>query len=115
MNLQEAGMGKKDKTKNKRKTFMSYYWPCLVIVFGPVVIYLVFALIYSLSTQNFFLLSPEFFGTVFLMVLYFFLFKLSYFGFVLMALICSIPLLILLFGAVISARKAKKARSENQD
>ncbi len=70
-------MGKKDKTKNKRKTFMSYYWPCLVIVFGPVVIYLVFALIYSLSTQNFFLLSPEFFGTVFLMVLYFFLFKLS--------------------------------------
>ena len=107
-------MGKKVKSK-KRKTFMSYYWPCLVIVFGPVVLYLVFALIYSISTQNFFLLSPEFFETVFLMVLYFFLFKLSYFGFVLMALICSIPLLILLFGAVFSARKAKKAKSGNPD
>ena len=106
-------MGRKEKSKKKQKTFISYYWPCLVIVFGPVVIYLVFALIYSISTQNFFLLSPEFFETVFLMVLYFFLFKLSYFGFVLMALICSIPLLILLFGAVIAARKAKKAKSGN--
>ena len=106
-------MGRKEKSKKKQKTFISYYWPCLVIVFGPVVIYLVFALIYSISTQNFFLLSPEFFETIFLMVLYFFLFKLSYFGFVLMALICSIPLLILLFGAVISARKAKKAKSGN--
>ena len=106
-------MGRKEKSKKKQKTFISYYWPCLAIVFGPVVIYLVFALIYSISTQNFFLLSPEFFETVFFMVLYFFLFKFSYFGFVLMALICSIPLLILLFGAVISARKAKKAKSGN--
>ena len=40
-------MAKRAKDNNKRKTFMSYYWPFLVIVFGPIVLYLVFALIHT--------------------------------------------------------------------
>ena len=105
-------MGKKDKSKKKRKTFMSYYWPFLVVVFAPIIIYLIFAVISSLVTHNNFLLTWEFYSTVFLMVLYFLLFKLSYFGFVVAALIVSIPLLILLYGAIFSAKKAKKAKAK---
>ncbi|PWJ69469.1 hypothetical protein B0O40_1837 [Ruminococcaceae bacterium R-25] len=108
-------MGKKDKAKNKRKTFIGYYWPYLLVALGPIVIWLIIAVIYSLATHSNFLLTWEFYGTVFLMFVYFLLLKLSYFGFVVAALILSIPLLILLFGAVISAKKAKKAKADISD
>lgn len=103
-------MSKKSKDKNKRKTFMSYYWPFLVIVFGPIVLYLVFALIYTLATQSNILFMPEFYATIFGIGLLYLVIHLSYFGFVVAALIVSIPLLILLYGAIFSAKKAKKAK-----
>lgn len=103
-------MAKKDKPNNKRKTFMSYYWPFLVIVFGPIVLYLVFALIYTLAAQSNILFMPEFYATIFGIGLLYLVIHLSYFGFVVAALIVSIPLLILLYGAIFSAKKAKKAK-----
>ena len=104
-------MGKKDRSKNKRKTFMSYYWPFLAIVFGPVVLYLIFALIYTLATRSNILFLWEFYATIFGIVLLYLVIHLSYFGFVIAALIFSIPLLILLYGAIFSAKKVKKAKS----
>ena len=104
-------MDNKEKSQEKRKTFINFYWPYLVVVFGPIVLYLIFALIYSLVTQNFFLFHPAVYGTVFALVVLFFVIRLGYFGFVVAALIFSIPILILLFGAVISFKKAKKAKA----
>lgn len=103
-------MDKKENKKKKRKTFINFYWPYLVIVFGPVVLFLIFALIYSLINQSFYLFNPEFYETAFSIVVLFFILKLGYFGFVVAALIFSIPILILLFGAVSASKKAKIAK-----
>ena len=108
-------MGKKNKAKNKKKTFIGYYWPYIVVALGPIVIWLIVAVIYSLATHSNFLLTWEFYSTVFMMFLYLLLFELSYFGFVVAALVVSIPLLILLFGAFISAHKVKKAKADISD
>ena len=104
-----------DNKDNKRKTFIIFFWPYLLIALGPTVLYLIFAIVFSLVTKTDLLIDPKFYGTVIVMFLYFWLFKLGYWGYAVTALILSIPLQILLIGAIISAKKAKKARSSVKD
>ena len=104
-----------DNKDNKRKTFIYFFWPYLLIALGPIVLYLIFAIVFSLVTKTDLLIDPKFYGTVIGMFLYFWLFKLGYWGYAVTALILSIPLQILLIGAIISAKKAKKARSSVKD
>lgn len=101
-------MGKK---KNRRKTFMHYYWPFLAAVFGPVVIFVIFVLIYSLVSKSTWLLNPAVYLFMSAMLFLLGLYKLSYWAYVVIPLIFSIPVFLLVFGAIISAKKAKRAKA----
>ena len=103
--------------KPKRKTFISYYWPFLAGVFGPVVIYMIIVIVYALVTKDTWLLNPTIYVLMFSAILYICMILYDWniiigcLAFTIYAQLLSIPLLILLFGAIFSANKAKKAKT----
>lgn len=90
---------------------MHYYWPFLAAVFGPVVIFVIFVLIYSLVSKSTWLLNPAVYLLMSAMLYLLSLYKLSYWAYVVIPLIFSIPVFLLVFGAIFSAKKAKRAKA----
>lgn len=105
------------ENKPKRKSFISYYWPFLAGVFGPIVIYVIIVIVYALVTKDTWLLNPTVYALMFsailaiCMILYDWNIIIGCLAFTVYAQLLSIPLLILLFGAIFSANKAKKAKT----